>query len=67
MREFVGAERRGREERESFLQVKVVDFKLGEEDRQEEDLAVVDVALEEEERGTDRKDLARDVDRRDSR
>ena len=36
---------------EVLWQVKVVDFKLGEEDRQEEDLAVVDVALEEEEGG----------------
>ena len=38
---------------EVLWQVKVVDFKLGEEDRQEEDLAVVDVALEEEEGGTE--------------
>ena len=48
---------------EVLWQVKVVDFKLGEEDRQEEDLAVVDVALEEEEGGTEEDIRARDVAR----
>ncbi len=53
---------------EVLWQVKVVDFKLGEDDRQEEDLAVVDVALEEEEGrgrggGTEEDIRARDVAR----
>jgi len=44
---------------EVLWQVKVVDFTLGEEEKGEEDLAVVDVALEEEGGGADGRDVAR--------